>query len=196
MAASACSRRAREARRIPRSRQARLAEASAQLQADSITAIAAADERFSTLVAAVTAAGLAETLAGPGPFTVFAPVNDAFAALPAGTVETLLKPENKGQLTDILLYHVDDRNLPAAAIPAGSNYFKPMLTSQRLCITAGADGVTIADGTGVGTIRDDGTPIGGFSDDDRPTLSVSDVSVTEGTDNFAVFIFFNGWFHK
>jgi uncharacterized surface protein with fasciclin (FAS1) repeats len=112
-----------------------------------ITEIAAGDSRFSTLVAAVTAAGLAETLAGPGPFTVFAPVNEAFAALPAGTVDTLLKPENKGQLTDILLYHVDDRTLTAAAIPAGSNYFKPLLTSQRLCITKGS-GVTIADGTG------------------------------------------------
>src|SRR6056300_770348 len=73
-----------------------------------IVDIAVADERFSTLVAAVTAAGLAETLAGPGPFTVYAPVNDAFAALPDGTVETLLKPENKGQLTNVLLYHVDD----------------------------------------------------------------------------------------
>lgn len=117
-------------------------------QAKTIVEIAAGDERFSTLVAAVGAAGLAETLSGPGPFTVFAPVNDAFAALPAGTVETLLKPENKGQLTDILLYHVDDRNLTAEAIPAGSNYFKPVLTSQRLCITKGAGGVSIADGTG------------------------------------------------
>ncbi len=117
-------------------------------EAKTITEIAAGDERFSTLVAAVTAAGLAETLAGPGPFTVYAPVNDAFAALPAGTVETLLKPENKGQLTDILLYHVDDRNLPAAAIPNGSTTFKPVLASQRLCITKGASGVTIADGTG------------------------------------------------
>ncbi len=125
-----------------------LALSTATAHADNIVEIAAADERFSTLVAAVTAAGLAETLAGPGPFTVFAPVNDAFAALPAGTVDTLLKPENKGQLTDVLLYHVDDRNLPAAAIPAGSNYFKPLLASQRLCITAGASGVTIADGTG------------------------------------------------
>lgn len=116
-------------------------------QAQSITEIAAGDPRFSTLVAAVTAAGLAETLAGPGPFTVFAPVNEAFAALPAGTVDTLLKPESKQQLTDILLYHVDDRLLTAAAIPTGSNYFKPLLTSQRLCITK-ADGVTIADGTG------------------------------------------------
>lgn len=59
-----------------------------------------------TLVAAVKAAGLVETLMSPGPFTVFAPVNDAFAALPDGTVETLLKPENKGALTKVLTYHV------------------------------------------------------------------------------------------
>lgn len=116
--------------------------------ADNIVEIAAADDRFSTLVAAVTAAGLAETLSGPGPFTVYAPLNDAFAALPEGTVETLLLPENKGQLTDILLYHVDDRKLTAGMIPAGSNYFKPILASERLCITAGGAGVTIADGTG------------------------------------------------
>ena len=116
--------------------------------ANTIVDIAAGDERFSTLVAAVQAAGLAETLQGPGPFTVFAPVNEAFAALPEGTVDTLLKPENKGQLTDVLLYHVDDRNLTAEAIPGGSNYFKPVLTSQRLCITKSGGAVSIADGTG------------------------------------------------
>jgi uncharacterized surface protein with fasciclin (FAS1) repeats len=59
-----------------------------------------------TLVAAVKAAGLVETLEGKGPFTVFAPTNDAFAKLPAGTVDTLLKPENKGTLTQVLTYHV------------------------------------------------------------------------------------------
>ena len=59
-----------------------------------------------TLVAAVQAAGLVEALSGPGPFTVFAPTNAAFAKLPAGTVETLVKPENKGTLTSILTYHV------------------------------------------------------------------------------------------
>jgi len=116
--------------------------------AANIVDIASGDERFSTLVAAVSAAGLVDTLQGEGPFTVFAPVNDAFAALPEGTVETLLKPENKGQLTNVLLYHVDDRNLTAEKIPAGSNYFKPVLASERLCITNGASGVTIADGTG------------------------------------------------
>jgi len=116
--------------------------------AASIVDIAAGDERFSTLVAAVQAAGLAETLAGPGPFTVYAPLNDAFAALPDGTVERLLQPENKDQLTNVLLYHVDDRKLTAGMIPAGSNYFKPILASERLCITAGGSGVSIADGTG------------------------------------------------
>ena len=116
--------------------------------ADNIVEIASADARFSTLVAAVSAAGLAETLQGAGPFTVYAPLNDAFAALPEGTVETLLKPENKDQLTDILLYHVDDRNLPAEAIPTGSTYFKPINAAERLCITKNADGVSIADGTG------------------------------------------------
>ncbi len=59
-----------------------------------------------TLVAAVKAAGLVDTLSGPGPFTVFAPTNAAFAKLPAGTVDTLLKPENKGTLTKVLTYHV------------------------------------------------------------------------------------------
>ncbi len=61
---------------------------------------------FTTLVAAVEAAGLVETLKGDGPFTVFAPTDEAFAALPEGTVETLLKPENKDQLVSILTYHV------------------------------------------------------------------------------------------
>ena len=68
------------------------------------TAVAAGS--FTTLVAAVQAAGLVETLKGEGPFTVFAPTDAAFAALPAGTVENLLKPENKDQLVAILTYHV------------------------------------------------------------------------------------------
>lgn len=67
---------------------------------------AAMASNVTTLVAAVKAAGLVETLKGPGPFTVFAPTNAAFEKLPAGTVETLLKPENKAMLTSILTYHV------------------------------------------------------------------------------------------
>ncbi|MBD3738920.1 MAG: fasciclin domain-containing protein [Pseudomonas balearica] len=69
-----------------------------------------------TLVAAVQAAGLVETLQGPGPFTVFAPVNDAFAALPAGTVDTLLKPENKDMLVKVLTAHVVAGDWSAAEI--------------------------------------------------------------------------------
>lgn len=71
-----------------------------------IVEIAASNDQFSTLVAAVSAAGLVDTLEGDGPFTLFAPTNDAFAALPAGTVENLLKPENKDQLIKVLTYHV------------------------------------------------------------------------------------------
>jgi uncharacterized surface protein with fasciclin (FAS1) repeats len=77
-----------------------------------------------TLVAAVKAAGLVDTLEGPGPFTVFAPTNEAFAKLPAGTVDTLLKPENKAMLTKVLTYHVvagrmDSKDI-ARAIKSGN----------------------------------------------------------------------------
>jgi len=81
-----------------------------------IVDIAIADGRFNTLVAAVTAAELADTLNGEGPFTVFAPTDDAFAALPAGTLDSLLLPENKQQLTDILLYHVVSGKVMAADV--------------------------------------------------------------------------------
>ena len=69
-----------------------------------------------TLVAAVKAAGLVDTLKSPGPFTVFAPTNASFAALPAGTVDTLLKPENKSMLTNVLTYHVVPGRVDAAAL--------------------------------------------------------------------------------
>jgi uncharacterized surface protein with fasciclin (FAS1) repeats len=68
--------------------------------------VAASSNQFTTLVAAVQAAGLVPTLAGPGPFTVFAPTDAAFAKLPGGTVESLLRPENRAQLVRILTYHV------------------------------------------------------------------------------------------
>ena len=71
-----------------------------------IVDIASANPNFSTLVAALSAAGLVDTLRGPGPFTVFAPTNAAFNALPAGTVDNLLLPENQAALRDVLLYHV------------------------------------------------------------------------------------------
>ena len=72
--------------------------------------------QFKTLAAALTAAGLVDTLKGAGPFTVFAPTDQAFAKLPAGTVETLLKPENKDKLTDILTYHVVAGKVMAADV--------------------------------------------------------------------------------
>ena len=86
-----------------------------------IVDIAAANPQFSTLVAAVTAAGLVDTLKGPGPFTLFAPTNDAFAKLPAGTVDMLLLPENKDKLIAVLTYHV----VPGAVMSAS-------LAGQRL----------------------------------------------------------------
>ena len=82
-----------------------LAMASANASAADIVDTAVAG-KFNTLVAAVKAAGLVETLKGPGPFTVFAPTDEAFAKLPAGTLEELLKPENKAKLQSILKYHV------------------------------------------------------------------------------------------
>lgn len=92
---------------------------------------ASAANNLTTLVAAVKAADLVETLSGPGPFTVFAPTDAAFAKLPAGTVETLVKPENKATLTSILTYHVLPGTLMstdiAAAIKAGGG--KAMVTT-------------------------------------------------------------------
>jgi uncharacterized surface protein with fasciclin (FAS1) repeats len=81
-----------------------------------IVDVAAGNPDFSTLVAAVKAAGLAETLSGEGPFTVFAPTNEAFAKLPAGTVEDLLKPENKDKLVAVLTYHVVPGKVMAADV--------------------------------------------------------------------------------
>ncbi len=87
-------------------------------QSADIVGVAAGSKDHTTLVAAIKAAGLVETLKGKGPFTVFAPTNEAFAKLPAGTVNNLLKPENKSKLTSILTYHVVAGNLYAKAVIA------------------------------------------------------------------------------
>lgn len=89
---------------------------SSMAQTKDIVDIAAGSNAHTTLVAAVKAAGLVETLKSAGPFTVFAPTNDAFAKLPSGTVETLLKPENKAKLAGILTYHVVAGNVDAKAV--------------------------------------------------------------------------------
>jgi uncharacterized surface protein with fasciclin (FAS1) repeats len=98
----------------------RLMSASALLAvsafAGDIVDTAASAGSFNTLVAAVKAAGLVDTLKGSGPFTVFAPTDEAFAKLPAGTVENLLKPENKAQLVSILTYHVVSGKVMAADV--------------------------------------------------------------------------------
>ena len=83
-----------------------------------IIGVAEKDGRFTTLLAALKSAGLVDTLKGEGPFTVFAPTDDAFKKLPAGKVEELLKPENKNVLTDILLYHVANGKLTAKDVVA------------------------------------------------------------------------------
>jgi len=98
-----------------------VAEVEAVVETPNIVGVAVANENFSTLVAAVTAAGLVETLSGDGPFTVFAPTNDAFAALPEGTVENLLKPENLATLSGILTYHVVSGKFEAAAVVEAIN---------------------------------------------------------------------------
>lgn len=97
------------------------------------TAIAAGN--FKTLVAAVKAAGLVETLKGPGPFTVFAPTDAAFAALPPGTVDTLLKPENKARLVSILTYHVLSGKVTSAEL-AGKKLDPKTIEGQTLAIDA------------------------------------------------------------
>lgn len=88
-------------------------------ETQNIVEVAVAAGSFKTLAAALEAAGLVEALSGQGPFTVFAPTDAAFAALPAGTVETLLKPENKDKLVKILTYHVVAGEIPSSKVKSG-----------------------------------------------------------------------------
>jgi uncharacterized surface protein with fasciclin (FAS1) repeats len=98
---------------------------------------------FNTLVAAVKAAGLTETLKGPGPFTVFAPTDEAFAKLPAGTVEKLLQPENKAQLVAILTYHVVPGETMSSDI-AGKKLEVATVEGEKVSIDA-TDGAVMVD---------------------------------------------------
>lgn len=99
--------------------------------------------QFETLVAALEAAGLAETLKGEGPFTVFAPTDEAFAKLPQGTVEDLLKPENKDQLTEILTYHVVPGEVTSSDI-AGKEQMVESVQGGEITIDA-TDGAVMVD---------------------------------------------------
>lgn len=113
-----------------------------------IVEVAQSAGSFDTLVAAVSAADLVDTLKSEGPFTVFAPTDEAFAALPDGTVENLLKPENKDQLTAILTYHVLPGKVMAADV-AGKNLTPATVNGKTLKVD-GRNGVTV-DGANVVT---------------------------------------------
>lgn len=108
---------------------------SAQAFAADVVDTAVAAGNFKTLVAAVQAAGLVDTLKGQGPFTVFAPTDEAFAKLPAGTVDTLLKPENKDKLVAILTLHVLPRELASNQLPGRAIHVKTLNTAERLAVT-------------------------------------------------------------
>lgn len=111
--------------------------------AGDIVATAAGNPDFSTLVSALKAAELTTALQAAGPFTVFAPSNTAFAALPAGDLETLMKPENKGKLQDLLKYHVVAGKISAADIKDGETELDTMLDGKKLKVVKTADGVTV-----------------------------------------------------
>ncbi len=112
-------------------------------QAADIVDTAVSAGSFNTLVAAVQAAGLVDTLKGDGPFTVFAPTDEAFAALPEGTVETLLLPENKDQLVEILTYHVVPAKVMSGDI-AGKRAKVLTVQGDRLSVNA-RNGVKVND---------------------------------------------------
>lgn len=114
-------------------------EMTEETSAGTIVDVASATDGFSTLVAAVTAADLAETLSGEGPFTVFAPTDEAFAALPEGVLDALLLPENKDVLAKILTYHVVAGQVLAADVTDGD---VPTVEGQTIALST-ADGVTV-----------------------------------------------------
>ena len=117
-----------------------------EVAANDIVAVASSTEGFSTLVAALTAASLVETLQGEGPFTVFAPNDEAFAALPAGLLEKLLLPENIAVLTSILTYHVVAGKVMSTDVTAGD---APTVEGSTLALAL-MDGVQVNDATVIG----------------------------------------------
>jgi uncharacterized surface protein with fasciclin (FAS1) repeats len=134
--------------------------ASASAAAGTIAEVVAGNPDFSTLLAAVEAAGLTETLSGSGPFTVFAPTDDAFAKLAGGTLDTLLEPANKDQLAAILAYHVVPAEVMAADVTTGE-----VTTANGASFTVAVNGGTIeiTDGRG-----------------DRASVTQADVEASNG----------------
>ncbi|EMP56265.1 hypothetical protein MSNKSG1_10338 [Marinobacter santoriniensis NKSG1] len=122
-------------------------------ESKTIVESAAQADNLSTLVAAIKAGGLAETLSGPGPFTVFAPTNAAFEKLPAGTVEMLLKPENKAQLQSILTYHVVPAKATSSAAVQmvqdnGGTHNAKTVQGGELTLSMEGDSLMIGDANG------------------------------------------------
>ena len=146
---------------------------------NTIVDIAVGNEDFSTLVAAVLAADLAETLSGEGPFTVFAPTNEAFAKLPEGTLESLLLPENKQQLIDILLYHVVSGSVLAADVVTLSE--AETLLGQSVDIKVDMGNVMINDANVIATdiIADNGV-IHVIDSVILPRADIVDTAVADG----------------
>lgn len=127
--------------------------ASEEAAAPTIVGVAASNEDFSTLVTAVQAAELVGTLEGEGPFTVFAPTNEAFGKLPEGTVESLVQPENKEQLTSILTYHVVAGEFNAEAVinainSSGGSFTIPTVQGGELTATLEDGKVILTDSQG------------------------------------------------
>jgi len=120
-----------------------------QIAESNIVTVAATSGDFNTLVAAVKAAGLVETLQGDGPFTVFAPTDEAFAKLPAGTVDSLLLPENKQKLIAILTYHVVPGEVLATDVVKLSS--ANTVEGQPVSISADAAGVRVNDANVIAT---------------------------------------------
>ena len=112
---------------------------------ETITQIVQGNEEFSTLLQAVGSAGLAETLSGDGPFTVFAPTDDAFAALPEGTLQSLLEPDQQDQLAGILTYHVVPAEVPASEVTSGD---VETVNGANLSVSVEDGTVTLEDGQG------------------------------------------------
>ena len=141
---------------------------SEEVSTPNIVEVAAANDNFSTLVTAVTAADLAGTLSGEGPFTVFAPTNDAFGKLPEGTVPSLLEPESKDALTGILTYHVVSGAFDAAAVIEAINANNG--TFSVTTVQGGSIDLSLVDGSVVLTDAKGGTA----------TVVIADVAASNG----------------
>ena len=143
-------------------------EAMEEVTTPNIVEVAAGNEAFSTLVTAVTAADLAGTLSGEGPFTVFAPTNDAFAKLPEGTVASLLEPGSKDALTGILTYHVVAGKFEAAAVIEAINNNDGKFTVTT--VQGGSIDLSLSDGNVILTDAKGGTA----------TVVIADVAASNG----------------